>query len=69
MRKLMSMYKALHPKDDVGRLDETIKERGKSLASIEECLDIATQQLKTEKKGKKKIQNTTPHLTNTKTDR
>ncbi len=35
-RKLMTMHKALHPRDDVDRLIVSRKERGRGLASIEE---------------------------------
>ena len=37
-RKLMTMHKALHPRDDVDRLYVPRKERGKGLASIETAL-------------------------------
>ena len=35
-RKLMIMYKALHPRDDIDRLYVSRKEGGRRLASIED---------------------------------
>ena len=40
-RKLMTMHKALHPKDDVDRLYVSRKEGGRGLASIEDKVDAA----------------------------
>ena len=42
-RKLMTMHKALHPRDDVDRLYVTRKEGGKGLASIEDSVDTSIQ--------------------------
>ena len=44
-RKLMTMHKALHPRDDVGRLYVPTKEGGRELASIEDNVDASIQQL------------------------
>ena len=38
-RKLMTMHKALHPRDDVDRLHVLRKEEGRGLASIEDNVD------------------------------
>ena len=43
--KLMSMHRALHPRDDVGRLYVPRKEGGRGLASIEDCIDTSIQRL------------------------
>ena len=44
-RKLMTLHKALYPKDDVDRLYESRKEGGRGLASIEGCDDASIQRL------------------------
>ena len=44
-RKLMTMYKALYPRDDVDRLYVSRKEGGRGLASIEDCVDASIQWL------------------------
>ena len=44
-RKLMTMYKALHPRDDVDRLYVSRKERGRGQASIEDTVDAPIQRL------------------------
>ena len=44
-RKLMTMHKALHPRDDVGRLYVFRKEGGRGLASIKDIVDASIQQL------------------------
>ena len=44
-RKLMSMYKALHPRDDVNRLYVSRKEKGREFASIENRVDASIQRL------------------------
>ena len=41
--KLMSMHKALHPRDDVDRLYVSRKEGGRGLASSEDSVDASTQ--------------------------
>ena len=38
-RKLMTMHKALDPRDDIDRLCVSRKEGGKGLSSIEDCID------------------------------
>ena len=43
-RKLMTMHKALHPRDDVDRLYVSRKEGGRGLASIEDTVDASIQQ-------------------------
>ena len=43
--KLMSMHKALHPRDDVDRLYVSRKEVGRGLASIEDSVDASIQRL------------------------
>ena len=44
-RKLMTMHKALHPRDDVDRLYVTRKEGGRGLVSIEDSVDASIQRL------------------------
>ena len=44
-RKLMTMHKALHPRDDVDRLYVSRKEGGRGLASIEDSVDASLQRL------------------------
>ena len=44
-RKLMTMHKALHLRDDVDRLYESIKEGGIRLASTEDSIDALIQRL------------------------
>ena len=44
-RKLMSMHKALHPRDDVDRLYVSRKEGGRGLASIKDTVDASIQRL------------------------
>ena len=44
-RKLMTMHKALHPRDDVDRLYVSRKEGGGGLASIENSIDALIQRL------------------------
>ena len=44
-RKLTTMHKALHPKDDVDRLYVPRKEGGRGLASIEDSVDASIQRL------------------------
>ena len=45
-RKLMTMHKALHPRDDVDRLHLPRKEGGRGLASIGDSVDKTLQRLK-----------------------
>ena len=44
-RKLMTMHKALHPRDDVDRLCVSRKEGRRGLASIEDSVDASIQRL------------------------
>ena len=44
-RKLMTMHKALHPRDDVDRQYVSRKEGGRGLASIENSVDASIQRL------------------------
>ena len=44
-RKLMTMHKALHPRDDVDRLYVSRKEGGRGLASIEDSVEALIQQI------------------------
>ena len=44
-RKIMTMHKALHPRDDVDRLYISRKEGGRGLASIEDSIDTSIQRL------------------------
>ena len=44
-RKLMTMHKALHPRDDVDRLYVSRKEGGRGLASIEDTVDASIQRI------------------------
>ena len=44
-RKLMTMHKALHPRDDVDRLYVSRKEGGRGLASIEDSVNASIQRL------------------------
>ena len=40
-RKLTTMYTALHPSEDSNRLNMSRKERGRGIASIENCIDAS----------------------------
>ena len=44
-RKLMTMHKVLHPRDDVDRLYVSRKEGGRGLARIEDTVDASIQWL------------------------
>ena len=44
-RKLMTMHKALHPRDDVDRLYVSRKKGARGLASIEDSVDASIQRL------------------------
>ena len=44
-RKLMTMHKALHPRDDVDKLYVSRKEGGRGLASIDDTVDASIQRL------------------------
>ena len=68
-RKLMTMHKALHPRDDVDRLYVTRKEGGRGLASIKDSVDASIQRLEDYIKKHKRglitdIRNDTDHTIN-----
>ena len=44
-RKLMTMKKALHPRDDLEKIYVSRNERGRGLADIEDCVDASIRQL------------------------
>ena len=44
-RKLMTMHKALHPRDDVDRPYVSREDGGRELASIEDSVDTSIQRL------------------------
>ena len=44
-RKLMTMHKALHPRDDIDRLYVSRKKGGRGLASIKDTVDASIRQL------------------------
>ena len=44
-RKLITMYKALHPRDDIDRLYVSRRKGGRGLASIEDSIDASIQRL------------------------
>ena len=46
IRKLMTMHKALHPRENVDRLYVSRKEGGRGLSSIEDSVDASIQRLK-----------------------
>ena len=46
-RKLMTMHKALHPRDDVDRLYVSRKDGGRGFASIEDSVDASIQDSRT----------------------
>ena len=46
IRKLMTMHKALHPRDDIDRLHMSRKKKGRGQTSIEDSVDALIQQLK-----------------------
>ena len=70
-RKLMTMHKALHPRDDIARLYVTSKEGGKGFGSIEDSGDALRQRLEDyiEKRGGRLITATRNNTDDTKTGR
>ena len=52
-RKLITMHKAIHPRDDVDRLYVPRKEGGRGLASIEDSVDTSIHDSNTTKKNTK----------------
>ena len=47
-RKLMTMHKSLHPRDDVDKLYVSRKDGGRGLPSIEDSVDALIQRLEDE---------------------
>ena len=45
IKKLMTMHKALHPRDDIDRQYVSRKEGRRGLASINDCIDASIQEL------------------------
>ena len=70
-RKLMTMQKALHPREDVDRLYVSRKEGGRRLVSIEDSVDASIQRLEDsiEKRGERLITATRKNPDNTRTNR
>ena len=70
-RKLMTLYKALHPRDDVDKLYVSRKEGGRGLACIEGSVDTSVQRLEDyiEKQEGGLITATRNDTENTKTNR
>ena len=54
-RKLFTIYGALHPKSDVGRLYIPRKEGGRDLISIEDCIELAIRGLERYVHGREEI--------------
>ena len=53
--KLMTIHKALHPRDDLGILFVSRKERGRWLISTEDCVDALIQVKDNIKKSKERL--------------
>ena len=68
-RKLMTMHKTWHPRDDVDRQNVSRKEGGRGLASIEDSVDVSIQWLKDyiEKRGGRLIAATRNNTKDTRT--
>ena len=54
-RKVMTMCKALHPRDDINRLYESGKEEGRGSASIKNSIDTSIRRLEYYKKKQKRL--------------
>ena len=54
IRKLMTIHKALHPRDDINSLYESRKERGRRIASIKDSGDASIEWLEKYNKEQKK---------------
>ena len=68
-RKLMTMHKALHPRDDVDRLHVS-REGGKALSSIEDNVDASIQRLRLHRKVRRRtVYSHRNYTDNTKTNR
>ena len=64
-RKLMTMHKALHPREDVDRLHVSRKEGGRGFTSIQERVDISIRQLEDNiEKNKERLITATRNNTN-----
>ena len=70
-RKLMTMHKALHSRDDVDRLYVSRKEGGRRLTSIEDSVDASIQRLEDyiQRCGRKLITATRNNTDNTRNNR
>ena len=68
-RKLMTLYKGLCPRDDVGRLYVSRREEGRGLTSIEDSVDVSRQRLKNyvQKRGGRLIATTRNNTNDTRT--
>ena len=53
-RKVMTIHRALHPRDDIDRLKVSRKGGGREFASIEDCADAAIHGLEDNIKKAKK---------------
>ena len=71
IRKLMTMHKALHPRDDVDRQYVSRKEGGRGLVSIDNSVDTSIQRLEDykEKHGGKLITATKSNTDDTRISR
>ena len=71
IRKLTTMHKVLHPRDDVDRLYVSGKEGGRGLASIEDIVDVSIQRLEDnmEKQGGRLITTTRNNTNDMRTNR
>ena len=67
LRKLMTIYNALHPRDDVDRLYVSRKEEGRGLPSIEDIVDASIRRLEDniEKRGGRENTATRNNMDNT----
>ena len=68
---IITMHKALHPRNDIDRLFVSIKEEGRGLASIEDSLDTSIQWIEDyiEKHGGRLITSTRNNTDNMRTNR
>ena len=63
-KKLISTQKTLHPRDDIDRQYVSIKEVGRRLTSIEDCVDASIQGLEDNIKNSKEISITVANINN-----
>ena len=70
-RKVMTMHKALHPRDDVHRLSVSRKEGRRGLVSIKDSVDVSMQRLEDyiQKRGGRLIPATKNNTDNMRTNR